>query len=225
MPGPVKRRSYDNSRREAGARQTRRSIVVAARELFVRTSYPATTFPAIADAAGVSVQTVFAHFPTKRDLLKEVIDQAIVGDDKPVAVRNRPEVAAIRAEPDPERKLRVHAAQVVAISRRATSADQMLRSAAAVDPEAAELWARGSKARQAGMEEFAAHLFEGGHLREGLSAHQAADRLAVLIDPELYRLTVGVRGWAPEQHEAWLAEILIASLLPPAAKGGDDEPT
>jgi hypothetical protein len=47
----------------------------------------------------------------------------------------------------------------------------------------------------------------------------------VLIDPELYRLTVGVRGWAPEQHEAWLAEILIASLLPPAAKGGDDEPT
>jgi AcrR family transcriptional regulator len=193
--------------------------------LFVRTSYPATTFPAIADAAGVSVQTVFAHFPTKRDLLKEVIDQAIVGDDKPVAVRNRPEVAAIRAEPDPERKLRVHAAQVVAISRRATSVDQMLRSAAAVDPEAAELWARGSKARQAGMEEFAAHLFEGGHLREGLSAHQAADRLAVLIDPELYRLTVGVRGWAPEQHEAWLAEILIASLLPPAAKGGDDEPT
>jgi AcrR family transcriptional regulator len=135
---------------------------VAAQELFVRTGYPATTFPAIADAAGVSVQTVFAHFPTKRDLLKEVIDQAIVGDDKPVAVRNRPEVAAIRAEPDPERKLRVHAAQVVAISRRATSADQMLRSAAAVDPEAAELWARGSKARQAGMEEFAAHLFEGG---------------------------------------------------------------
>jgi AcrR family transcriptional regulator len=189
--------------------------------LFVRTGYPATTFPAIADAAGVSVQTVFAHFPAKRDLLKEVIDRAIVGDDEPVAVRDRPEVAAIRAEPDPARKLRIHAAQVIAISRRATSVDQMLRSAAAVDPEAAELWARGSKARQAGMEEFAAHLFEGGHLRKGLSAHQAADRLAVLIDPEVYRLTVGVRGWSPEQHEEWLAEMLIASLLPaPSTHGG-----
>jgi TetR/AcrR family transcriptional regulator, regulator of autoinduction and epiphytic fitness len=221
MPGPVKRRSYDNSRRAAGARQTRHSIVVAARDLFVRSGYPATTFPAIADAAGVSVQTVFAHFPAKRDLLKEVIDQAIVGDDEPLAIRDRPEVAAIRAEPDPVRKLRTHAAQVVAISRRATSVDQMLRSAAGVDPEAAELWARGSKARQAGMEEFAAHLFQGGHLREGLSAHQAADRLAVLIDPEVYRLTVGVRGWSPEQHEAWLAEMLIASLLPAAARGGD----
>jgi AcrR family transcriptional regulator len=225
MPGPVKRRAYDNSRREAGARQTRRGIVSAAQDLFVRTGYPATTFPAIADAAGVSVQTVFAHFPTKRDLLKEVIDQAIVGDDEPLAIRDRPEVAAIRAEPDPVRKLRTHAAQVVAISRRATSVDQMLRSAAGVDPEAAELWARGSKARQAGMEEFAAHLFQGGHLREGLSAHQAADRLAVLIDPEVYRLTVGVRGWSPEQQEAWLAEMLIASLLPAAAQGGDGGPS
>jgi hypothetical protein len=70
------------------------------------------------------------------------------------------------------------------------------------------------------MEEFASHLFAGGHLRAGLSAHEAADRLTVLIDPEVYRLTVGVRGWAPEQHEAWLAELLIASLLPAAANGG-----
>jgi hypothetical protein len=65
------------------------------------------------------------------------------------------------------------------------------------------------------MEEFAAHLFRGGHLREGLSAHQAADRLTVMIDPEVYRPTVGVRGWSPEQHEEWLVEVLIASLLPP----------
>jgi TetR/AcrR family transcriptional regulator, regulator of autoinduction and epiphytic fitness len=219
MSGPVKRRSYDNSRREEGARQTRRGIVAAARELFVATGYPATTFPAIADGAGVSVQTVFAHFPTKRDLLKEVIDQAVVGDDEPVPVSDRPEVAAILAEADPAGKLRLHAAHAVAISRRATAVDQMLRSAAAVDPEAAELWRRGSRERQGGMEQFAAHLFAGGHLRKGLSAHEAADRLAVLIDPELYRLTVGVRGWSPEQHEEWLAEVLIASLLPPANNG------
>jgi len=35
----------------------------------------------------------------------------------------------------------------------------------------------------------------------------------VLIDPELYRLTVGVKEWSPEQHEEWLVELLIASLL------------
>jgi TetR/AcrR family transcriptional regulator of autoinduction and epiphytic fitness len=213
MPGPVKRRSYDNSRREQSARETRRAIVSSARERFISAGYPATTFPAVAEGAGVSVQTVFAHFPTKRDLLKQVIDEAVAGDDEPVAVVDRSEVAAILAEPDPERKLRLHAAHAVAISERATLVDQMLRSAAAVDPEAAELWSRGSQDRQMGMKRLATHLKDGGHLRDGLSVQKAADRLAVLIDPEMYRLTVGVRGWTPKQHEEWLAEILIASLL------------
>jgi AcrR family transcriptional regulator len=209
----VKRRSYDNSRREAGARETRLRIVRAARELFVDLGYPATTFGAIADGAGVSVQTVYAHFPAKRDVLKEVIDQTVAGDDEPVPLAERAEVAAIMAEPSADGKLRLHAAHAVAISQRATAVDQMLRSAAAVDPEAAELWLGGSRDRQRGMEQFAAHLSEGGHLREGLSIQEAADRLAVLIDPELYRLTVGVKGWTPQQHETWLAELFIASLL------------
>jgi TetR/AcrR family transcriptional regulator of autoinduction and epiphytic fitness len=213
MSDPVKRRAYDNSRRQAGAHETKRVIVAAAEDLFVALGYPATTFSAIAQRAGVSTQTVYAHFPAKRDLLKVVVDQAIAGDDEPVAIADRPGVAAIRAEPDPAQKLRLHAALAVGISQRATSVDQMLRSAAAVDFEAAELWRRGGQARQNGMEEMAQHLFDGGHLRDGLSAHQAADRLSVLIDPELFRLTVGVRGWSPKQHEEWLAEMLIASLL------------
>src|SRR5580658_881742 len=158
MSEPGKRRTYNNSRREEGARQTRRAIVASAQALFVEHGYPATTFSAIADGAGVSVQTVYAHFPAKRDLLKEVIDQAVVGDDEPVAIPDRPEVAAILAEPSAEGKLRLHAAHAVAISQRATAVDQMLRSAAAIDPEAAELWRRGMRARQAGMEQFAAHL-------------------------------------------------------------------
>ena len=213
MSDSVKRRSYDNSRRKAGARQTRRSIVATARDLFIDLGYPATTFSAVAARAGVSVQTVYSHFPAKRDLLKEVTDQAVAGDDEPVSIPNRPEVAAIMAEPDPEQKLRLHAAHTVAIMQRTTLIDQVTRSAAAVDPEAAELWSRGSNERQTGMEQFASHLFECGHLREDLSVEQAADRLAVLIDPEFYRLTVGVRDWTPRQHEDWLAEMLIASLL------------
>ena len=213
MSDPVKRRSYDNSRREAAARETQRAIVASARKMFIALGYPTTTFASVADDAGVSVQTVYAHFPTKRDLLKQVIDEAVAGDDEPVPLVDRSEVAAIMAEPDPEQKLRLHAAHAVAISQRATLIDQVLRSAAAVDPEAAELWNRGSHDRQIGMKRFATHLKEGGHLRDSLSVQKAADRLAVLIDPEIYRLTVGVRGWTPSQHEEWLAEVLIASLL------------
>jgi AcrR family transcriptional regulator len=214
MSRPVKKRSYDNSRRRATARDTRRSIVSAAQDLFVDLGYPNATFSAIAERAGVSVQTVYSHFPTKRDLLKVVVDQAVAGDGEPVPLRDRPEVAAILAEPDPAAKLRLHAAHAVAIGQRATAVDQMLRSAAAVDSEAAQLWKRGSQDRQAGMKVFATHLSQGSHLRKDLSVEQAADRLAVLIDPELYRLTVAVRGWSPQEHEDWLAEMLQASLLP-----------
>jgi len=214
MSAPVKRRSYDNSRREAAARETKRDIVAAARQLFVDLGYPSTTFSIIAGQAGVSVQTVYAHFPAKNALLKAVIDQAIVGDDEPVALADRPEVAAIRAERDPERQLRLHASLIATILKRAAPIEQMIRSAAAVDAEAAELWDRGTKARQAGMQEFATVLFERGHLREELSVHDAADRIAILMDPEIYRMTVGVRGWTPQEHEDWLAEMLIASLLP-----------
>ncbi|HMD46369.1 MAG TPA: helix-turn-helix domain-containing protein [Acidimicrobiales bacterium] len=213
MSGSVKRRAYDNSRRRAGARGTRQAIVTGARELFIDLGYPNTTFAAIAERAGVSVQTVYGYFPAKRDLVHDVVDQAIAGDDLPVPIADRPEVAAMRAEPDPAQKIRLHASFVATIMQRAAPVDQMLRGAAAVDPEVAELWTSGAWARQAGMVAFATHLAEGGHLRDDLSIEEAAERMAVLIDPEVYRMTVGLRGWSTRQYEDWLAELLIASLL------------
>jgi AcrR family transcriptional regulator len=211
---PVKRRSYDNSRREAAAQETKRAIVAAARELFIELGYPTTTFVMIAERSEVSVQTVYAHFPTKRSLLKQIIDESLVGDDEPVPVIDRPEVAEIIAEPDPVRKVRLHAAHMTAILERAAPLEQVLRSAATVDTEIEELWQHETRTRRAGMRHFADHLAEGGHLKTGLSAQKAADQIAVLIDPELYRMTVGVCGWKPKEHERWLAELLASSLLP-----------
>jgi AcrR family transcriptional regulator len=212
MVRDVKGRSYDNSRREAGARETRRAIVQAAWGLFVDLRYSATTFAAIGERAGVSAQTVYAHFKTKHDLLKEVIDQAVAGDDAPVAIAERAAVAAILAEADPAQKLLLHAAMVTSIMRRAAPLDQVLRSAAAVDQEAAELLVRSSQQRRAGMGQFAAHLSETGHLREDLTVKEAAERLGVLTDPEIYRLTVLAGGWTPLQYQEWLVELVTASL-------------
>src|ERR1039457_5634726 len=206
MSESVKRRSYDNSRREERARETRRSIVAAARELFVEVGYPSATFSTIADHAKVSVQTVYSHFPDKLGLLKEVVDQAIAGDDLPVPIADRSEVAAMRTEPDPAQKLRLHASFVATVMERAAPVDQMLRSAAPVAPGAAELWSRGARARLGGMREFATHLSEGGHLRSDLTIQQAAERLAALINPDIYRMTVADMNWTSDQYEEWIAE-------------------
>jgi len=69
------------------------------------------------------------------------------------------------------------------------------------------------------MEQLAAHLRERSALRPDLTVAEAADRITTLIDPEFYRLTVGERKWKPEQYEAWLTELLIASVLPAASQG------
>jgi AcrR family transcriptional regulator len=213
MPDAVNPRSYDNSRRTEAARQTRRSIVDAARELFVESGYPATTLAAIASRAGVSVQTVYFQFGNKLAVLKEVVDQTVAGDDEPRPLSQREWVQEILDEPDPRTKLRLNARAVSRIVARTAPIARMLRSAAEVDPEAAEQWKKGVRQRHAGMHELADHLRATGHLRADLTPAAAADRLAVLIDPEIYRLTVGEHGWTAGEYETWLSELMIASLL------------
>ena len=85
MVEPVKRRrSYDSTRRREQARENRSRVLAAARSQLVERGYAATTIPAIAADAGVSVETVYKAFGNKAGLLKAVFDVVIVGDDEPV---------------------------------------------------------------------------------------------------------------------------------------------
>jgi AcrR family transcriptional regulator len=64
LPG----RAYDNSHRAAQAAQTREAILDALVRVIAR-GVAELSMPAVAQEAGVSVRTVYRHFPTKRDLL------------------------------------------------------------------------------------------------------------------------------------------------------------
>ena len=68
--------------------------------MFGTHGYAGTTVAAVAATAEVSVAAVELAFPTKPDLLKAAIDVAIVGDDEPVPVLERPWAASARAAPD-----------------------------------------------------------------------------------------------------------------------------
>src|SRR6185312_15524053 len=76
-----------------------------ARELLLTQGYATTTIAQVAQAAGVSPETVQKGFGTKAALAKAVYDVTLVGDDEPVPLRERPEFVAIRAESDPVRKV------------------------------------------------------------------------------------------------------------------------
>jgi AcrR family transcriptional regulator len=213
MSEPVKpTRSYDSSRRREQAQATRRAILDAARELFVERGYVATTIEAIAAGARVAPETVYATFGNKRSLLSELIDVSMAGDDLPVPILERGWVGDLRGEPDPRRRVRILARNGRLILERVAPVYEVLRGAAAADPEIAALWERNKAQRYAGQRELA-RIVTAGTRREGLTALAAADVLFALGSPETFRLLVVDRGWSADRFERWYADTLARLLL------------
>lgn len=215
MSGLVKpRRRYDSSGRREQARRTRWAVLETARRMFLNGGYAATTVAAIAAEAGVSVETVYKTFGNKPGLLKAVFDVSIVGDDEPVPMLQRELVQRIRAERDARRKLSMYGEHLTESAPRSVPVQLLIRAAAASDPGAASVWDQMLAERLTGMMEFARHLHEGGHLRPEVSVDEARDILWTYNSPELYELLVIQRGWQPERYGRWIANTLIAALLP-----------
>src|SRR3954447_12054468 len=85
---PVRRR-YSSQLRERNALQTREQVLAAAAELFEESGWAGTTVAAIAKRAGVAVETVYSGFGSKKQLLRAVVDFAVVGDAEPVPLAER----------------------------------------------------------------------------------------------------------------------------------------
>jgi AcrR family transcriptional regulator len=215
MSPPVKpRRRYDSRGRQEQAGRTRWAMLQAARRLFLDQGYAATTMPAVAAAAGVSVQSVYKAFGNKPALLKAVFDVAIAGDDEPVPVLQREALGRVRAEPDPYRKLSLYGEFVAEVTPRHVPIQLLARAAATADPGAAGVWDQLRAERLAGLTLFARALHQDGHLRPGVSVDEARDLLWTYNSPELYELLVLQRGWTPQRYGRWLADALTAALLP-----------
>ena len=198
-------------------------MIEAAARLFGERGYVSTSVDDIAAAAGVSRATVFTAVGGKPALLKTALDVAIVGDDEPVALPDRPRSRAIRAEGDPRRYLALYAGIVAEIGGRAAAIYEAVRGAAGADPAARALWLEHQAQRRVGGANVVGDLLGKASLRAGLEPEAAADIVWVLNDPGLYRLLVQERGWTPEQFEAWLADTLQRQLLadsPPTFRPG-----
>jgi TetR/AcrR family transcriptional regulator, regulator of autoinduction and epiphytic fitness len=212
MTEAVKRR-YDNSRRQAQARATRRAVVEAATRLFTQHGYPATTIEAIAEAADVPLPTVYRLFGSKRALLTAVLDTALGGDDQPVAFADRPAVRAARAETDPAKMVTAFARIARELMDRSSAIQHVLATAAPVDPDAAELLTEIRRQRHTGQSRIAAALQATGALDPSLGTSEAADIIYALLSPEVHKILTVERGWPADRYERWIARSL-ATLLP-----------
>jgi hypothetical protein len=155
---------------------------------------------------------VYRLFTSKLGILKALLDTSIAGDDQPVAVQERSDVAALLLEPDPSSLVGGLAAVTTAINHRTNDVYRVLTSAAASDPAAAELLDQIRRQRDQGQGRIARSLARAHALKPGLRERDAADLVHALMSPELYGLLVGDRGWTPGRYQQWLATTLIQQL-------------
>ena len=207
------RRRYDSTGRRERARQARDQIVGVAEELFLSRGYAATTVAAIAAQAQVSVETIYKGFGGKPGLVRAIIEKGLAGRG-PVPAEQRSD--RIRdTEPDPRRILAAWGEFAAEIAPRTAPILLLARDAAAADPELAALLDEVSAARLERMTVNARGLHEAGHLRPGLTVAEAADIMWTYSAAEFYELLVLRRGWSPGQHGRFVAQAMIAALLPP----------
>jgi len=213
-PASQQRKRYESQVRDEQARRTRRAIVTAAHDLFLAQGYAATTIDGIAEAAHVSRRTVFNSAGGKVALLKLALDWAIVGDDEPIPLADRPAIKAILAESDPRKALMLWVQTVSDVAARTAPLGEVLIAAADIDPAAAQLLAEAGRNRMLGATMFIRYLASLDGLAAGTTEQRAAELCWALTDGHLYRLLVAQRGWSTADFNRWLSDTLAAALLP-----------
>ena len=220
MSSDVKpRRRYDSTRRRAQAAQTREAVVEAARVLFLADGYGQTTIGSIAEAAGVSVETIYKAFGGKPGLVRAMVSKGLEGAGAVPAEQRSDAMQA--AERDPRAVIRNWTRLAMEVAPRIAPIALLIRSAAGTDPEMADLLVEVDDQRLRRMEQNARTLYERGDLRPGITLEQARDVLWTSSSPELYELLVLRRGWSMDRFAAFEADLMIAALLPPEAPPED----
>jgi AcrR family transcriptional regulator len=204
----VKRRPYRTTIRRGDAPAL---VCAAAHRLFATKGYLATSIEDIAAEAGVARPTVFTAVGPKPTILRLVVDQALAGDDEPVAIAERTWWREAIDEPDPTRSIHLLARNMCRIADRAAPVLRALEIAASVDAQAGEVWDRFQEQRHVGLNEFARAL-QGKTTRARYDESTMTDTLWMLT-PDAYLRLVHDAGWPLERFQDWLADVLVRLFL------------
>jgi AcrR family transcriptional regulator len=206
-------RPYRSAVREEGARRTRSAIVEAAGKLFEQRGYRGTALSAVAAAAGVARPTVTAAFGSKPALLREVLDEALAGDDDPVPVADRPWFRPVREAQTHHDLLAAYAQVCTLIDARAARIFEVVRRAADESPQVADLWERTQRNRRAGAGIVVKQLRSLGTVHGWPGDERAVDVVWLFNDPAHYDTLVVHCGWPEPDFTAWLAARMQEALL------------
>lgn len=215
-PPLARPRRNTTRQREAGqaARaETRRRLVQAAGELFAELGYPRTTVTAIAERAGVSLQTLYLAGGSKRQLLRAHLENALSGTSEGIDDTYVGRIRETVTTPaDPAEQLRVAARVFRLVAERSAPAWQLYRNVAAIEPDVALDWRTLQQLRRTTYAAALAALPD-THRRPGLAQEDVVDTAWTIASPETYDLLVRHAGYSLDRYEAWLGDTLIAAIL------------
>jgi AcrR family transcriptional regulator len=217
MEEQVKSRPYSSALRRERAAATRQRVLAAARELFLERGYARTTAREIAARAAVSLDTVYAAAGRKPQIMLELVEQAISGQDRAVPAEARDYVQSVQEAAGARAKIEIYAAALAAVLPRLAPLVQVLREAAPADADCARLWRGIADRRAANMLLFARDLRATGELRPDLDDADVADLVWSTNAPEYYQL-LSERGWTPERYRRLVVDVWTRVLL---AAGAD----
>jgi AcrR family transcriptional regulator len=215
MSDPVNTSSYDTSRRAERTQASKSAVVAAAHELFLARGFADTTVDAISAASRVPIATVYRLFKTKTTILKQVLDTAVVGDDAPVPLGDRPIVKDAQAADDPKAMTAAFAHVARQVFDNTAPLRLVLRVAAALDTEAATLQDSIEEQRRVGQARVARALADKGFLAPGLKEAEARDIVYALMSIDTYRILRLEQRWSGARYERWLANALYRLLVAP----------
>lgn len=214
--------------RKVRALATRRRMLRAAYRLFCERGYAATTMNAIADEAGVAVQTIYFTFNGKAAILGEVLGAAITGFDawtgpppEPVDAGD-PEtirrfhgwMAAFEAEPDPRRALAFFFDLGGDSMARAAPLTVAMQGALG-DPDVRAIHDLAEQRRAESFRAVVKLLKKKGGLKKGLSIAKATDVMLVIFSGPTYQALLD-RGWSHAECRRFFVDVLAQQLLPPS---------
>src|SRR5260370_10258677 len=193
--GARPRRRYQSAVRTESARRTQQAIMAAAGGLFVERGYASASLAYVAPAAGVARPTASAAFGSKAALLRQLLDQALAGDDAPVAVADRPWFRPVWDATTPAAVLDAYAEVCLVIACRAAPLFEIVRRATDDAPEAAELWNTLQNNRRAGARMVIKQVQKPAALAPELDTQTATDILWIFNDPGHYTPLVSQCAW------------------------------
>ena len=197
------RARYTSTLRTEQAAQTRRRVLEAAAERFAADGFARTTLARLAEAAGVSVETVQAQ-GSKRSLLTAAVQQRSFGEPER-GFFSAPRARATIEAANPTEFCRHGADLVGELNAQTFRLWRAFSSAAADDPAIDRELDEQSTFIRGQCRQIVAMLNDRGWLRHDVEVGELGDSLWVLIGSENYDKLTARLGWTHEQYVAWLS--------------------